>query len=124
MKQRVDETRKGHEQEAPDTCGPRRIKLSRRRGHRKPHDAVTVARPTFWGNPWRVGVHGDRAACVRAHADWLAGLRDDAPDGESARDVLARIGELRGKSLACWCHLNEQCHGDTLIALANGGDER
>lgn len=102
---------------------PRRIRLSRKSGWRKPPGAVTVARPTRWGNPWRVGAHGDRATCVRAHADWLAGLRDDAPGGQSAREVLARIGELRGKDLACWCRLDEPCHADTLLRLANGGGE-
>jgi len=83
--------------------------------------AIVVSRPTFWGNPWRVGVHGDRGACVRAHQDWLAGLRHDAPGGKSAGEVLARIGELRGKDLACWCGPDEACHADTLLGLANAG---
>ncbi|HPA21478.1 MAG TPA: DUF4326 domain-containing protein [Verrucomicrobiae bacterium] len=98
------------------------MRLSRKRGHRKPPMAIVVSRPTFWGNPFKVGVHGDRATCVRAHQDWLAGLRDDAPNGKSAREVLARIGELRGKVLACWCHPSEACHADTLLKLANGGN--
>jgi hypothetical protein len=33
-------------------------------------------------------------------------------------DLLARLPELRGKVLGCWCH-PEQCHGDTLAELAN-----
>lgn len=37
---------------------PRRIRLSRAKGWRKPADAVVVARPTKWGNPWRVGNPG------------------------------------------------------------------
>jgi len=101
--------------------GPRRIQLSRKRGYRKPPGAIVVARRGFWGNPWQVGVHGDRAMCVKAHADWLAGKRDDAPDGKSAQEVIARIGELRGRDLACWCGPDAQCHADTLIALANRG---
>lgn len=34
---------------------PRRIQLSRAKGWRKPEGALTVARPTLFGNPWRAG---------------------------------------------------------------------
>jgi hypothetical protein len=34
---------------------PERIQLKRTRGWRLPEGAVSVARPTRWGNPWRVG---------------------------------------------------------------------
>jgi len=27
--------------------------------------------------------------------------------------------ELRGKDLACWCRLDQPCHGDVLLELAN-----
>lgn len=37
---------------------PDRITLSRRKGWRLPEGAVSVARPTIWGNPWKVGVNG------------------------------------------------------------------
>lgn len=33
---------------------PERIQLRRTKGWRKPQGAVVVARPTIWGNPWRV----------------------------------------------------------------------
>ena len=33
-------------------------------------------------------------------------------------DLLARVGELRGKPLACWC-VPELCHGQILAALAD-----
>jgi hypothetical protein len=36
---------------------------------------------------------------------------------------LARVGkdlsELRGKNLACWCRLDQSCHADVLLELAN-----
>lgn len=123
MRHMLDTTRKGHEKEAQGTRSPRRIRLSRKRGCRKPRHAVTVARPTRWGNPWLVGKHGDQATCVQAHADWLAGKRHDAPNGASAKEVLARIGELRGRDLACWCGLDGPCHADTLLRLANQGGQ-
>jgi hypothetical protein len=32
---------------------------------------------------------------------------------------MDNIHELRGKHLACWCPLNEPCHADVLLRLAN-----
>lgn len=29
------------------------------------------------------------------------------------------IGELRGKNLACYCPLDQPCHADVLLRLAN-----
>jgi hypothetical protein len=30
------------------------------------------------------------------------------------------IAELRGRDLACWCPLDQPCHADVLLAIANG----
>ena len=39
-------------------------------------------------------------------------------------DIRARIGELRGKNLACWCAISHDpytpCHADVLLSVANG----
>lgn len=37
---------------------PDRIQLSRAAGWRKTEGAVVVARPSIWGNPWRIGDPG------------------------------------------------------------------
>ena len=29
-------------------------------------------------------------------------------------------GQLRGKNLACWCPLDQPCHADVLLEVANG----
>jgi hypothetical protein len=35
---------------------------------------------------------------------------------------LPKITEqLRGRDLACWCPLDQPCHADVLLELANGG---
>ena len=34
------------------------------------------------------------------------------------------IAFLRGHDLACWCPLDQPCHADVLLELANGGDPR
>lgn len=44
---------------------PKRIQLRRTKGWRKPEDAVSVARPTKWGNRFKVG---DRTALARVPA--------------------------------------------------------
>lgn len=33
------------------------------------------------------------------------------------------VSELRGKNLACWCRLDQPCHADVLLEIANGSDE-
>jgi Domain of unknown function (DUF4326) len=87
---------------------PRRVRLSRARGWRKPPNTVVVARPSRWGNPYHVVVHG-RAGALRLFEAY-------------ARERLAReprwLAPLRGKDLACWCPLNEACHADVLLRLA------
>lgn len=89
------------------------MRLERRAGWRKPEGAVVVARPGRWGNPFRVGVHGDRAACVAAfEAALLAGALP--------YDVAEVRARLAGRDLACWCPQGEPCHADVLLHWANG----
>ncbi len=93
--------------------GPRRVQLRRSKGWRKPPDAVVVARPTRWGNPFRIGRGIDRAAAVAAYrASLLAG------DLAISVDDVRR--ELAGRDLACWCPLDVPCHADVLLEVAAG----
>ncbi|HSR28229.1 MAG TPA: DUF4326 domain-containing protein [Actinomycetes bacterium] len=34
-------------------------------------------------------------------------------------DKDAARAELRGKPVGCWCQLDEPCHGDVLLRVAN-----
>jgi hypothetical protein len=89
---------------------PKRIRLSRGKGWRKPEGAVVVARPSKWGNPFKIGAELDRAASVQLYREYLA----EHPElAEAARR------ELAGRDLACWCPLDEPCHGDVLLEVAN-----
>ena len=73
-------------------------------------EAVNVARPTKWGNPFTVANSGGVHPALRYACEY-------------ARYVDAR--PLRGKNLACWCGLEDQhgnyvpCHADVLLSLAN-----
>jgi hypothetical protein len=33
--------------------------------------------------------------------------------------MAERLSELRGPDLACWCALDQPCHADILLELAN-----
>ena len=72
-------------------------------------DAVYIGRGSKWGNPFKIGQHGDRAAVIARHEAWL---RDQ-------HALLRDLGELRGKDLVCFC-APAPCHGDLLLRLANG----
>ncbi|MEJ8281342.1 DUF4326 domain-containing protein [Pseudonocardia spirodelae] len=88
---------------------PRRIRLRRTKGWRKPDGAVLVTRPGPWGNPFDVREMG-REPAIAAHRRWL----EERPDlVERARQ------ELAGRDLCCWCAEDVACHADTLIEVAN-----
>jgi len=88
---------------------PERFQLRRTKGWRLPENTVSVARPGKWGNPYNVADHG-RDLAVRNYRRRLESLR-----AIGALDLT----ELRGKNLACWCKLDEACHADVLLQLAN-----
>lgn len=107
---------------------PARIQRSRARGWRMPEGAVYVGRPTMWGNPFSHRLPRVAAGMYRA---WLVGSVRTADMLEcravvparflpSMRaDALAQMSDLRGRTLACWCRLDQPCHADVLLELAN-----
>jgi hypothetical protein len=122
---------------------PKRIQMTRQRPWRADNPgAVIVARPSWYGNDYRVvkgpdGWHvlwlNGMTAHVhpspteaRRHAvqlyekDLSTLLGGEEPLAEQARWRLAFLG---GHDLACWCPLDQPCHADVLLELANP-DER
>ena len=89
---------------------PRRWQRSRRKGARLPVEVVIVTRPTKWGNPHPLDI-GRAEAVRRYHEDLLGGRLAVGVD-----DVRR---ELRGRDLACYCPLDEPCHADVLLVVAN-----
>jgi len=71
--------------------------------------AIYVGRPSKWGNPFVVGVHGSREEVVFLYTKYLL----------SNTKLMSKIRSLRGKDLVCWCS-PELCHADVLLSLANG----
>lgn len=120
---------------------PKRIQMSRQHPWRADNpDAVIVARPSKWGNPFMAedGLSTmAREILVDDFRAWLLWrqssthshrrderkpwrLTEEQSDARRAR-VLGAISELRGHDLACWCPLDQPCHADVLLELANGG---
>jgi hypothetical protein len=115
-----------------DATMPERIQLRRTRGWRKPENAVVVARPTKWGNPYRLAPRSDGLMLVDRDGneyplgrgeDWRAAavrrFRDDLLANRLDFDRAAVVHELAGRDLACWCALDQRCHADVLIEIAN-----
>lgn len=104
---------------------PERIQLSRKRGWRMPENTVKVDRTTHWGNPFVVGQDGTRNECVDMYRYLLGGLtcltcKTPVETQHMARNyVRTRLEDLRAKNLACWCPLDQACHADVLLQLAN-----
>lgn len=111
---------------------PVRIQLKRTKGWKMPPNTVKVDRSTRFGNPFIVGQDGDVAECVTKHARWLTGALTDTAILSSVKQPMAswltnmrhpRLGailrELPGKNLACWCALDQPCHADVLLEIAN-----
>ena len=125
---------------------PRRVQMSRQHPWRANHpDAVAVARPSKWGNPFRpircdllrhddslidiAGRHwhvadGERILALR----WVEKQRAVEQAVRCFRIRLANprlyqradiAAELAGRDLACWCPLDQPCHADVLLEVAN-----
>jgi hypothetical protein len=93
---------------------PKRIQRRRTKGWRMPEGTIYVGRPTRWGNIWRVGRDGTAQEC----RDWFETWAE-----EHALEFPAELASLRkqlgGRDLACWCPLDQPCHADVLLELAN-----
>jgi len=97
---------------------PKRIQRKRTKGWKMPPNTVYVGRPTIFGNPFR-REDGDGEFALRQFCRWLNGARGTGGGGLRRLAVLARIPELRGKDLACFCKEGAPCHADILLELAN-----
>lgn len=76
---------------------------------------VYIGRPSIWGNPFshKEGTKAQfkvqsREEAVRMYRQWL--LNNPI--------LMAKLPELKGKTLGCWC-FPLSCHGDVLLELAN-----
>jgi hypothetical protein len=73
---------------------------------REPFD-VYIGRPSVWGNPFVIGVHGSRSEVIEKYRAYIL----------ASSALLAELSYLRGKTLGCYC-APKACHGDVLAELA------
>jgi hypothetical protein len=110
---------------------PKRIQLRRTKGWRKPAGVVVVSRPSKWGNPWKVYRRAGSWG-VLGRGDWTSSEEWTKADAASYAVELFRSlhpgttyadhdirNALAGRDLACWCPLNQPCHADVLLEVAN-----
>lgn len=113
---------------------PRRVQRKRTKGWKMPENTVYVGRPSKWGNPVAVDMLVSVEEAVRMYRDLVISgeawwTTDEGTRWEmrnrltAARNPVASVEAIReelvGKNLACWCLLDQPCHADVLIAIAN-----
>lgn len=109
-----------------------------------PEGAVYVGRPTIWGNAARVGDCGEcwwgqhegehhpmtaQDAVDEYRIGMEATVEAEASIGTMTAEELRMTGvsgvqvdlfaDIRGRDLVCWCPLDQPCHADVLLELAN-----
>lgn len=104
---------------------PKRIQFQRKKGFRLPENCVRVSRPSRWGNPYKIGDKKEyRTASGAVLVDRLMTRDEVLREFENClQDNLRRdntiLEPLRGKDLACFCRLQDDCHADILLKYAN-----
>jgi glycine cleavage system aminomethyltransferase T len=111
---------------------PQRIQLGRTKGWRMPPNTVRVSRPSMWSNPF---THPDPTKAVEAFRQLITNggafriepgglqfaksFRAETLEWWWPRWVRKNIDQIRGKNLGCWCPLDQPCHADVLLEVAN-----
>jgi hypothetical protein len=72
---------------------------------------VDITRSGPWGNPFPIGMAGNRTGSIEKYRAWIT----------TQPDLLAQLPGLRGKRLGCVCK-PKACHGDVLVELIEGPD--
>ena len=107
---------------------PKRIQRRRVKGWKMPPNTKYVGRPTIWGNPFEVGKDVTPQQAVERYAIHLSsyfGWVDREikkvfyPWPVESKEFEDWIKPLKGKNLACFCPLNQKCHADILLKIAN-----
>ncbi len=113
---------------------PIRIQRKRTKGWTMPPNTVYVGRPTVFGNPFTGSPYMTRASrpegSIRLYKMFIRKRWMDLFRTGCRYEFLAylkerrvrldqQLGHLRGKNLACWCPLDQPCHADVLLEIAN-----
>lgn len=100
-----------------------------------PDGGFSVARPSMFGNPWRVTVYGLEQS-IALHRTWMMGEISDEeiaagyPEFDAQflifrrKTLLAILPLRRGLPMGCYCRMpgiyaRDLCHRATLLEVAN-----
>lgn len=75
---------------------------------------VYIGRGSDFGNPYVIGVDGDRDEVINKYREYFYNRIDKDPS------FKLRVEGLRGKTLACFCK-PKACHGDVIIDYLSDG---
>ena len=107
---------------------PRRIQRKRTKGWKMPPNTVYVGRPTKWGNPYEIGSvveissnFPEKAIKLTSNDAVLSMFLQYVGYHQMLGDDFWKsiMRKLKGKNLACWCPLDQPCHADVLLEIAN-----
>lgn len=79
-------------------------KVHARQMRTAPPGSVYIGRCSPWGNPFKIGEHGDRDTVCDRFEDEILPTLD--------------VSSLRGKHLICYC-APLRCHSDAILRKAN-----
>ena len=117
---------------------PHRVQRRRTKGYRLPPNTVYVGQGTKRRNPWEVTPHEDGRATVTDPISCIAFESVPAAAAHAAGSFRWQLlnhpnvlgftetearAELAGKNLACSCPLDQPCHADVLLEIANREEE-
>ena len=89
---------------------------------------VLVSRPSKWGNPYKIGniVEISSNTPIKriqlTSAEAVVSMFEEYLGYEEMIESnlwKSMKKELKGKNLACWCPLDQPCHADVLLKIAN-----
>ena len=128
---------------------PIRIQRKRTKGWKMPENTVYVGRPGLFGNPFysrpdagprsfsfevwmfrrwlykSLGLtilENPKAVELSNFIEKMATPFCEKENDANAERIKQALPLLRGMNLACWCPLDQPCHADVLLELANKGN--
>jgi Domain of unknown function (DUF4326) len=72
----------------------------------EPYD-IFIGRPSKFSNPYEMGIDGTRSEVIQKFEKYF----------RNHPQLEALIEELDGKRISCWCSIDQNCHGDSIISI-------
>jgi hypothetical protein len=73
-------------------------------------EGIYIGRPSLLGNPFEIGMHGERVDVIRRYRRWLWDRILEQGDVYAELKRLAKLAKRGDLTLICWCS-PKPCHG-------------